>query len=338
MEQEEVSEMSEISSDTLLKPIQSWLLDERVTEIVLNKPKEIFVESSGHFVKHKITEFNSKRLGQIFRLIANENRQELSFEKPLLSGILKNGMRVQLVMPPVSKNYSFAIRKKRQYNLDMTHLSEQGYFNRARAFIEKPQSYGVLDERETQLQSLYRRGRWEEFTKLAIQMGKNMVISGATSSGKTTFLNACLNEIPETERLVILEDTAEVSVPHKNSLRLLANKSDQGISKVSMQELVQCSLRLRPDRIIVGEVRGKELLDFVAASLTGHRGAITTIHAENPQIAFVRMCQMYKLNTLPAMTDEDIYREIKQAVDIIFQLKNSEQGRILQSVYYRLMT
>lgn len=102
-----------------------------------------------------------------------------------------------------------------------------------------------------------------------------------------------------------------------------------------MQDLVQCSLRLRLDRIVVGEVRGKELLDYISASLTGYSGAVTSIHAENPQIAFVRMCQMYKLNTLPAMTDQDIYQEIKQAVDIIFQLSRTSRGRHLESVYYQ---
>jgi len=325
---------NKVNSETLLSPIIKWLDDDLVTEIVLNQPNVIFVERDGYFVRHEVAEFDSRRLAQLFRLIANENHQELSESKPILSGVLINGMRVQLIHPPVSRYYSFAIRKKSQRQFSLNYLAEQDYFNKTQSLPLKNQFRFSRDDTNTQLQNFYRQRRWPEFIKLALISGKNIVVSGATSSGKTSFLNACLNELPLSERLIILEDTPEVIIKHENSLRLLACKGQQGTSSITMQDLLQCSLRLRPDRIIVGEVRGKELLEYIAASLTGHRGAITTIHAENPSIALIRMCQMYKLNALPAMTDNDIYKEIKQAVDIIFQLKKTTTGRRLASVYF----
>lgn len=306
-----------------------WLNDDAVSEIVLNHPKIIFVDKNNRFYRYELPEFDSQRLRQIFRLIANENHQELSEKKPILSAVLPNGMRVQLIMPPVSMHYAFAIRKKREMHFSLDALKSQDYFKHTDAFSLTDQPYS---SKNLKLQNLYRQKQWHDFTKLALKMGKNIVISGATSSGKTTFLNACLSELPLSERLILLEDTPEITVPHENSLRLVASKGEQGVSQVTMQDLLQCSLRLRPDRIIVGEVRGKELLEYVGACLTGHRGSITTIHAENPKIALMRMCQMYKLNALPAMTDQDIYNEIQQAVDIIFQLKQNETDRHLESV------
>lgn len=325
---------TDITSDYLLKPIMPWINDDQVTEIVLNRPGSIFVERLDRFQQYAIPEFDEKYLNQLFRLIANENHQELNSNNPLMSGILRNGSRIQLVVPPVSCSFAFAIRIKRECQMDLETLHRNGYFDNACMFSIDGES--GLEQVEKALLSAYKAGEWQKFVQLALKSRKNIVISGATSSGKTTFMNACLNELPEQERLVILEDTYEIDVKHHNVLKLLAYKNQKEGLNISMQDLLQCSLRLRPDRIIVGEVRGRELLDYIAASLTGHRGAITTIHAENPQIAFIRMCQMYKLNVLPAMSDSDIYNELKQAVDIIFQLKYNQLGRYLHSVYLKI--
>ena len=161
------------------------------------------------------------------------------------------------------------------------------------------------------------------------------MISGGTSSGKTTFLNACLRHIPIDERILLLEDVREIDTPHPNQVSLLASKGDQGLSKISMQDLVQCCLRLRPDRIIVGEIRGKEVLDFLGACSTGHEGSLTSIHANNPRVALMRMTQLYKQNNVPSMSDQDIMREINEVVDIIVQVGKGTKGRLVQSVYYK---
>ncbi len=118
-------------------------------------------------------------------------------------------------------------------------------------------------------------------------------------------------------------------------MQLLASKHAQGSAKINMQDLVQCCLRLRPDRIIMGEIRGREILDFISACSTGHEGSLTTIHANSPRIAFMRMTQMYKLNNVPAMSDEDILRELKEVIDIIIQVEKTADGRIAKSIYYK---
>ena len=169
----------------------------------------------------------------------------------------------------------------------------------------------------------------------AIKARKTIVISGGTSSGKTTYLNACLNEIDHADRLCILEDTREIITPHKNKVLLLAAKGEQDIAKVSMQTLVQCCLRLRPDRIIMGEIRGQEILDFVAASSTGHEGSVTTIHASTPKLAFIRMTQLYKQNNVPSMTESDILNELHAVVDVVIQLGKQGAQRKAQSLYYK---
>ena len=144
-----------------------------------------------------------------------------------------------------------------------------------------------------------------------------------------------MREIPQHERIITLEDTREVEVSQANHVSLVAPKGDQGEAKVSIQDLVQCSLRLRPDRIIVGEIRGAEILDFLSAASTGHEGSITSIHANNPKVAMMRMTQMYKLNNVPSMTDTDILREINEVVDIIIQLGKGDQGRIMKNIYFK---
>lgn len=188
---------------------------------------------------------------------------------------------------------------------------------------------------DSKLQFLYNHREWHAFLQEAIQAKKNIVISGGTSSGKTTFLNALISEIPLDERIITLEDTREVSIPHQNHVSLLASKGGQGASKISMQDLLQSSLRLRPDRIIMGEIRGAEIMDFVNSCSTGHEGSMTSIHANNPKIAIMRMTQMYKLNNVPSMRDKDILQELNEVIDIIIQVGKTPRGREMLHCYYK---
>lgn len=323
------------NAEGLLAPLKPWLDDPEVNEILLNKPQEIYVEKNGKLESHAIKEYHEQRLSMLFQLIANENQQELTEKKPLLSGSLFDGTRVQLVLPPTSKNYTLSIRRNVMQDFTLDHYQKADFYRQARAFDVSDDHLGHLSQEEKALFSSYQKNAWDAFIREAILLRKNIVISGGTSSGKTTFLNACLRHIPMEERLIILEDTREVKTPHQNQVNLLASKGDQGLAKVSMQDLVQCCLRLRPDRIIMGEIRGKEILDFVSACSTGHEGSITSIHANNPRVAFMRMTQMYKLNAVPSMSDEDILRELKEVVDIIVQVAKTPEGRKVQSIYYK---
>jgi len=147
-------------------------------------------------------------------------------------------------------------------NFTLADYDNNHFYKSARPFDIDATHFSHLNEDEKQLVLLYQQNDWSAFIKRAIELKKNIVISGGTSSGKTTFLNACLCHIPHTERILLLEDTREITIPHPNQVSLLSSKGEQGLARVSMQDLVQCCLRLRPDRIIVGEIRGKEVLDF----------------------------------------------------------------------------
>ena len=318
----------------LLAPLQDFLDDQSVSEILINRPNEVFVEANGHMVRFDIPSLTPQYLRRLFLMIANENQQILSEQSPVLSGNLNDGSRVQLVIPPASFHGTLSIRKFVVQQLGFEDYEQRDFFKAAKPFGLHDAS--EVHDTDQQLKQFYEQGNWLAFLRHAILAKKNIVISGATSSGKTTFLNSCVGQIPLDERLITLEDTYEINVPHKNLVRLKALKSTGNqTTTVTMQDLVQASLRLRPDRIIMGEIRGREIFDFVAACSTGHSGALATIHANNPRVAFMRMAQLYKLNNVSGMTDADIHRELHEVIDIIVQLQKTEVGRQLVEVYYK---
>lgn len=323
-------------STGLLTPLQSLLGDDVVSEILINRPGEVFVERQGKMERLEIPILDAQHLRRLFTFIANENGQRLSDESPILSGNLQDGSRVQLVIPPASKCYTLSIRRPSIKKQTLDDYRHSNFYNQAQAFDIHASIDNDISSEESELRRLYQAGLWADFVALAITYKKNIVISGETSSGKTTFLNACAAYIPAHERIITLEDTYEIDIPHQNRVALLALKGLEGRSSLlSMQDLVQCALRLRPDRLLMGEVRGREILDLVSACSTGHEGSITTIHAPNPRVAFMRMTQMYKLNNVPSMRDEDIHRELHEVIDIVVQLKKMAHGRQMTSVYYK---
>lgn len=320
----------------LLAPLQDFLDDASISEILINRPKEVFIEKDGHMIRYDIPALSAQYLRRLFLMIANENQQTLSEQSPVLSGNLGDGSRVQLVMPPASLYETLSIRKFVVQQMSLEDYQRQDFFKDTKAFGLNDPSQAL--ETDQTLKQLYEQGDWFDFLKQAILAKKNIVISGATSSGKTTFLNSCVSQIPLHERLITLEDTYEINVPHRNLVRLKSlKKSGNQETTVTMQDLVQASLRLRPDRIIMGEIRGREVFDFVSACSTGHSGALATIHANNPRVAFMRMAQLYKLNNVSGMQDVDIHRELHEVIDIVVQLQKTGSGRQLVSVYYKGM-
>ena len=190
----------------------------------------------------------------------------------------------------------------------------------------------VHSDQEVLYQQAVSKKDWCTVVKMAIQLKKTIVISGGTSSGKTTLLNACLSKVLNTDRMIVLEDTREIQIPQPNQISLLSLHSGESAACISMQQLVRCSMRLRPDRIIVGEIRGAEILDYLSAAATGHEGCMTTLHAGSPKLALLRMKQLYKLNHVPSMTDQDILDEIYHVVDLIIQVNRLPHGRFITDV------
>ena len=320
-------------SEGLLSPISEFFNQSDVSEILINRPKEIWVENRQGMTRHHVEAFTPLYLRRLFKFIANENKQVLNIDSPILSGSTFDGSRVQLMIPPAATHYTLSIRRQTLSKLTLDDYKKANFFDNTKIFSMNDSLLDLITEDEKKLLALYQSPeKWIEFLELAIKLKKNIVLSGGTSTGKTTFLNTCTSLIPLYERIITLEDTREVDLPHENQVNLLAPKN----SNITMQELVQSTLRLRPDRLIMGEIRGAEILDFIGACSTGHEGSIATIHANNPRAAQMRMVQLYKQNNVPSMRDEEIRDEITSVVDIIVQLNKSKIGRCASSIWFKL--
>lgn len=325
--------MSFAALETYLLPFKNIFSEEGVNELMINKPGEVWVEKAGDLRMESIPEIDIDHLLGLGRLIAQSTDQVISEEKPLLSATLPNGYRVQVVFPPaVEPNIAaFAIRKGSTMHLSLDQYAERGAF-------DNTSTKELIDENDIILRNYLKEGKSKEFIKHAVLSKKNIIISGGTSTGKTTFTNAALGEIPTHERLITVEDAREVVLhKHPNRVHLLASKGGQGRAKVTTQDLIEACLRLRPDRIIVGELRGAEAFSFLRAINTGHPGSISTLHADAPSMALEQLKLMVMQAGL-GMPPEEIRKYILAVVDIVVQLKRGSGGkRYVSEIYFKNM-
>lgn len=320
--------MSNTALDTYLAPLEKFFKEDGVAEISINKPCEIWVENKGVIRQESVNELDFSHLKGLAKLVAQYTEQAITEENPLLSATLPNGFRIQIVFPPVcdADSVVMSIRKSAtvQYTLEM--YQEMGAFETVVNKIE--------DTTDQRLKELMDAGKIKEFLRMAVQSKKNIIISGGTSTGKTTFTNAILREIPISERLITCEDAREINLSlHHNKVHLIASKGGQGLAKVTIQNLIEACLRLRPDRIIVGELRGAEAFSFLRAINTGHPGSISTLHADTPNMAIEQLKLMVMQAGL-GIPPSEIKDYIRHVVDIIVQLKRGEGGRRYVSDIY----
>ena len=312
-----------------LAPIQYLLDDVSVSEISINTPGEVWVERRGEMSHEVVLELNFSHLQHLAKLVATYTEQNISEEHPLLSANLPQGYRIQIVYPPAvsDQTVGISIRKSCLLDHDLSWYAQQGSFAPGQHRVQKK------SERENLLQ-LYAEKNYQEFLTQAIKQKLNILISGGTSTGKTTFLNALLKQIPSTERIITIEDVPEIRVSQPNSLSLFASRNQQGRSKIDMQDLVEASLRLRPDRIIIGELRGAEAFSFLRAVNTGHPGSIATLHADTPLLAFEQLVLMVMQKNL-GLSREQIESYTRLIIDVVVQLKKGEQGaRYISEIYF----
>jgi type IV secretion system protein VirB11 len=224
---------------------------------------------------------------------------------------------------------AIAIRKHVVNDLTLEDYASAGAFERARR--------GSLEERsgeDDRLQAALDERRIAEFLRAAVRARKNIIVSGGTSTGKTTFLNALLKEVPRDERLIVIEDTPEVRLEHANAVGLVAVRGALGEASVSVEDLLQASLRMRPDRIILGELRGAEAYSFLRAVNSGHPGSITTVHADSPRAAVEQIALMVVQGGANLGRGE-IIEYVGGVVDIAVQLSRSDGRRIVSEVAFR---
>lgn len=284
----------------LLSPIGDLLKDPSVSEVMINGPFEIFIEKKGlvYRVPNKFADDES--LMASMRAVAQSVGRVIDADNPRLDARLPDGSRIAVVLPPMAKGgVTVAIRKFSEEKLGLKDLINFGSLS--------PEGARFLD--------------------CCMYLGKNTLVSGGTGSGKTTMLNVLGGRMPKTQRLLIIEDAAELQIKAEHVVRFETRKAnpDRGIKEVTIRDLMESALRLRPDRIIVGEVRGPEALDLLNAMSTGHDGSMGTVHANSPDGACTRietLCLMGETK-VPAAT---IKKMVADTIQLIVQCSRYHDG------------
>lgn len=311
-----------------LAPLQPWLQRDDITDIWVNRPGEAWFETTaGEIRREDAPDLTEVVLARLARQIAAASHQGLNREQPLLSASLPDGARVQIVGPPATRGpLALAVRKHTLSDLSLGELGQAGAFGHELA--------GRGATADEALQQLLDRGELEAFLRRAVQLRKTIVLSGGTSSGKTTLLNALVKEIDRRERLILIEDAPEIRLEHQNSVGLIAARGDAGEARVDTEDLLQAALRMRPDRILLGELRGREAFAFLRAVNTGHPGSITTLHADSPQGAVDQIALLALLGGVDLGWDA-LRAYIDQVVDVIVQLKRVDGARRVTDIRFR---
>lgn len=283
----------EASLDYFLGPIGSFLEDESVTEIMVNGHDEIYVERRGQLERTEARFPSEDALLSAVHNVAQYVGREVDEDRPILDARLPDGSRVHAIVPPGARRGIYLTVRK--FQRDILGLED---------FVRR----GSLSEFA------------QEFLEVCVRLRKNVLISGGTNTGKTTLLNALSTAVPDGERVVVIEDSSELRLGKSHCLYLESQQPDAyGRGRVTIRQLFVASLRMRPDRIIVGEVRGGEALDMVQAMISGHSGSLTTVHANTARDALVR------LETLSLMSDVDLpvyvaRAQVASAIHLVVQL------------------
>ena len=300
-----------------------------VTDIYVNRPHELWVETVGGVIQRiEVPALSASTLERLARQIAALSHQGISREHPLLSATLPDGSRVQIVAPPATRGpLAMAIRKHISPDLTLTDYADGGAF----AATSRGGVIGELSKADRELAALLESGDVPATLAAAVKARKNILVSGGTSTGKTTFLNALLREIAPGERLILIEDTPELCIHHENVVGLLAARSALGEAQVSADSLLAASLRMRPDRIIVGELRGPEAYTFLRAVNTGHPGSMTTVHADSAERA-IEQIALIVLQTGTRLSREDVHHYVRSTIDVFVQLGRTAGRRRIEQV------
>jgi len=287
-----------------LKPIEHLILDDSISEIMVNGPDQVFIEKAGFLQQVKGVSLGEKALMVAVKNIARRLGDDISESKPILDSRLPDGSRVAAVIPPCSlSGVTLTIRKFNTRHFEMQDLINAGTLDRPLA------------------------NRLEDY----VLARKNILISGGTATGKTTLLNVLGKFIPEDERILLIEDTAEIQMAQPNLVRFEARQAQAGMPAVAIRDLLKAALRHRPDRIILGEIRGGEAFDLLQLLNTGHSGTLSTIHANSARQGLARFtsCVLQSGVDLP-------YRAIKtniaDSLNVVIQIERRPGRRFISEV------
>jgi type IV secretion system protein VirB11 len=312
-----------------LAPFDAWLSRPDVTDILVNRPGEVWVETiTGETSRFDAPQLTETDLARLARQVAGAASQGVNREQPLLSASLPDGARVQIIAPPATRSgLVLAIRKHAISDLSIAQLGRAGLFD--------PCLRAAAGSRpDADLEALLAAGDFMGFLALAVRRRKTIVLSGGTSSGKTTLLNALVKEIDPSERLVVIEDAPEIRLEHPNAIGLIAVRGEAGEARVGVEDLLQAALRMRPDRIMLGELRGAEAFAYLRAVNTGHPGSITTVHADSPDGAIDQITMLALLSGV-GMGWAAIQAYARRVVDVVVQLRRVNGRRAVSEIVFR---
>ncbi|MBM3093769.1 P-type DNA transfer ATPase VirB11 [Ensifer sp. T173] len=305
----------------LLQPIAGLLQNPTLYEVVINRPGEVLTEGSAGWSRLDVAELTFDRLMRLARAVASHSHQAIDEARPILSANLPDDERIQIVIPPATTKgtVSITIRKPSSVSLSLGGLDAAGLFTVTAAAGDR------ADSPDTRLSKLYKAGNYAAFLEQSVVARKNIIISGATGSGKTTLSKALIQHIPSFERIITIEDTAELVIPQPNHVRLFYSKGEQGLAKIGPKELLESSLRMRPDRVLLQELRDGTAFYYIRNINSGHPGSITTVHADSAALAFEQLTLLVKESDGGQdLARDDIRDLLKMLVDIVVQCKRVE--------------
>jgi len=315
-----------------LRALRPLLTRTDVTELCINQPGFAFLETREGWQREAIPFADFDWCRRLAKLVANSTRQRVDEESPLLSASLPSGERVQIVLPPATSAgcVAISIRRPSDQVWSIDELSSSGIFRATRRASE------ALDETESELLKLLEAEHYGTFMRLAVASRKNILVSGPTGSGKTTWTKALIREIPTEERLITIEDTQELILDrHPNHVRLFYSKDDQGLARVTPKQLLESCLRMKPDRILLAELRADEAFDYLRNVNSGHPGSITSVHAASAELAFEQLVLLVKLSRggqeLPRA---DIKQLLYLLVDVVIQFGIERHRRFIKEIWY----
>lgn len=314
----------------LLLPLDRFLKDKSLYEVVINRPGEVLTEGIGGWQRHELPDLSFDKLMRLARAVASFSNQGIDETRPLLSATLPDEERIQIVIPPATTRdtVSITIRKPSSVSLSMEDMEASGLFENVVASSNKPPE-------DDPLLAAYRNGQYRAFLKGAVLARKNIIISGATGSGKTTLSKALIRHISEDERLISIEDTPELTIPQPNHVRLFYSKGGQGLAKLGAKDLLESCLRMRPDRVLLQELRDGTAFYYIRNINSGHPGSITTVHADSPNLAFEQLTLLVKeAEGGRDLGRDDIRNLLKISIDVIVQCKRVAGRFRVTEIYF----
>jgi type IV secretion system protein VirB11 len=319
--------------ELLIRPLRPLLCRPDLMEICVNRPAEVFLETAAGWCREPAPYADLDWCRRFAKLVANFSRQRIDETSPLLSASLPSGERVQIAIPPATTPGCVAIniRRPSQEVWSVGELARRGIFRRTRPAGSGP------EEVEIELRGLLAGKRYDAFMRLAVRSRRNILVSGPTGSGKTTWTKALIREIPPQERLVTIEDAPELVLDsHPNHVRLFYSKDDQGLSRVTPKQLLEATLRMKPDRILLAELRAEEAFDYLRNVNSGHPGSITSVHASSAALAFEQLVLLVKQSEGGRqLARRDIRSLLRRLIDVVIQCGVEGHERYIKEIWYR---